>query len=90
MFEKAGKEGEKTEKGLFVGGKGVLPPSCYLGRQFSVTEKQCGDVSFSMMGIRVQVLPPLPNFSHILVSAHLPTPYSMTQFQLGQWAIKVH
>lgn len=43
MFEKAGKEGEKTEKGMFVEGKGVLPPSCYLGRQLSVTEKQCGD-----------------------------------------------
>lgn len=42
MFEKAGKEG-KTEKGMFVEGKGVLPPSCYLGRQLSVTEKQCGD-----------------------------------------------
>lgn len=35
MFEKAGKEGEKTEEGMFVGGKEVLPPSCYLGRQFS-------------------------------------------------------
>lgn len=31
-------------------------------------------VGFSMMGIRVQALPPLPNFSHVLVSAHPPYP----------------
>ena len=48
MFEKAGKEGKKMGKGMFVGGKGGLGSLLLPGKAvlFNVTEKQCGTCRF--------------------------------------------